>query len=354
MRRLLTALGILLALVALITAATEMGRYVVRAAWEEGKILARRRPIEQLITDSTTSPAVARRLELVLAARAFARDSLGFKTGESFTTFSQLDRDTLVLVVSASRRDTLAAHTWWFPVVGRFPYKGFFDPAQALQTAADMRAAGFDTYVRPASAFSTLGWFDDPLMSTTLRQDSAGLANTVIHELLHNTLFVKGKVAFNESFATFAGARGAIEFFESRGDTALAERAHRDWEDDKLLATFWAATVHSIDSVLAIPGRDSVTRIRERDSVYARMRRVLTRDIAPRLTTVDTSRLAAIQLDNASVIARRTYATDLYLFDEVHRRAGGRVKATVGVVATLVKTAPDPWEAMRQWTTSSK
>lgn len=328
---------------------TEKGRYIARAAWEEAGILWRRRPIEALLGDSTTSPETATKLRVVQDARRFASERLGLVAGESFTTYTALERDSLVLVLSASRRDTLAAHTWWFPVVGRVPYKGFFDFEQAKAAAAALRSRGFDTYLRPAAAFSTLGWFNDPLLSPTLRQDSASLANTVIHELVHGTLFVTGHVAFNESFASFVGARGAAEFFRARGAELAARRVEVEWEDDKRLGSFWEATARKIDSVFALPGRDSTARIAARDSVYVRMRRVLVEDLGPRMQTIPVDRLAKIQLDNASLLARRLYASDLYLFDEVHRRAGGDLRATIALVRRLVQGAPEPYAALRDW-----
>ena len=118
-----------------------------------------------------------------------------------------------MLVLSAAYRDRLEAYRWWFPIVGRLPYKGFFKRDDALGRRDDFAARGFDTYLRPASAFSTLGWFNDPLLSTTVRADTALLVNTVIHELSHNTLFVAGNAEFSESFASFIGARGAEAFF---------------------------------------------------------------------------------------------------------------------------------------------
>jgi predicted aminopeptidase len=326
-----------------------MGRYLLRGAWEEGRILWNRRDIATLVLDSTTSEPLRERLRVVQEARRFSIDSLGLAAGESFSTYSALTRDTLVLVLSASRRDTLAAHTWWFPVVGRFPYKGFFDFGEALATAARMRAEGFDTYVRPASAFSTLGWFNDPLLSTTVRQPVDGLVNTVIHELLHNTVFVRGEGVFNESLGTFVGAHGAMGFFRARGDTANERRARDDWEDDKTLGAFWLATTRRVDSVLARRERDVGARIAARDTVYAEMRERLMRDIAPRLRLVDTTRLRAIQLDNAALIARRTYASDLYLFDEVHRRAGGDLRKTIGLIRQLTRADGDPFDALRNW-----
>src|SRR5262245_30131027 len=224
------------------------GRYLVRAGWEEGKILARRHSITDLVADSSMSPRVRSKLQLVLAARGFAVDSVKLRARESFTTFSQLQHDTLVLVLSGAYRDRLKAYTWWFPVVGRVPYKGFFDFSAARDAAKGLDARGFDSYLRPSPAFSTLGWFNDPLLSTSLRADSLDLANTVIHELTHNTFYAPGQAVFNESFANFVGSRGATWFFRVRGDTASGAEADARWNDEKVMARFWEQLYHSIDS----------------------------------------------------------------------------------------------------------
>src|SRR5688500_14695128 len=228
------AAGVTIALV-LFLALTPTGCYLSRAGWEEARILAGRKDIARLVEDADTDEVTRRKLQLVLAARAFARDSIGLDVGESFTTYSRLRRDTLVLVLSAAYRDRLEPHTWWFPIVGRVPYKGFFDFDAARDAARDLQAEGLDTYLRPSAAFSTLCWFNDPLLSTTLRYDSLDLANTVIHEVTHNTFYAPGQAVFNESFATFVGARGAEWFFRSRGDSVRAGLALEDWEDDKTL-----------------------------------------------------------------------------------------------------------------------
>ncbi len=344
-------LGLVVALLVVLAVVTPLGRYITRAAFEEGKILARRRSIAALLADSSGVGKDERRgLQLVVDARRFALDSLHLKAGESFTTYSALERDTLVLVLSAARRDTLAPYTWWFPVVGRFPYKGFFDVAQAARTAQAMQRAGFDTYLRPASAFSTLGWFNDPLLSTTLRLDSLDLANTVIHELTHNTLFVRSQVTFNESFASFVGARGAIEFFDARGQRMAARQVEAEWNDEKLLGSFWGATLSALDSTYARFPSDSAARVAARDTVFARMHQRLLDDVAPRLPTVPRARLQRLSLDNASLLARRVYAADLWIFDAVHLRLGGSVDETVKVVAQLVRASPeDPFAALRRW-----
>jgi predicted aminopeptidase len=210
-------------------ALTRTGRFLLRAAYEEARILLRRRPIAELAADPRVDPGTREKLRLVLDARHFAVDSLGLDAGASFTRYTDVGRDTLVLVLSAARRDRLVAHGWWFPVVGRVPYKGFFDFAAARDEAGRLRARGLDASLRTSSAFSTLGWFDDPLLSTTLRADPIGLANTVVHEITHSTFYAPGQAVFNESFANFVGARGAERFFGARGDSATAAAAARRW-----------------------------------------------------------------------------------------------------------------------------
>jgi predicted aminopeptidase len=344
-------LAALLVLAALYFALVPTGRYLVRAAWAEGGILARRRPIAAIVADPSTKPAVASRLKLVLDARAFAAESIALKANKSFTTYSQLDRDTLVLVLSGAYRDKLASYTWWFPVVGSVPYKGYFDFAAAKKAAKAMNDAGYDVYLRPSPAFSTLGWFNDPLLSTSLYADTIDLANTVIHELTHNTFYAGGQAVFNESFANFVGARGSAWFFRSRGASAAADEADARWADEKIMAAFWGRLYHSIDSAFKAHPADSLARLAARDTVYSRARRELVDDLGPRLHTIGPRVLEHMRLDNAALMARRIYATDLDLFDAVWAAKHGDLKATIAQIIDIAKSKPkDPFGALRDWT----
>jgi len=331
---------------------TPTGCYLSRAGWEEAKILAGRRRIVRMVEDTATDPNTRARLRLVLEARGFAADSIKLRTGDSFTTYSHLDRDTLVLVVSGAYRDRLEPYTWWFPIVGRVPYKGFFDFGAAKDLARDLERRGFDSYVRPSAAFSTLGWFNDPLLSTTLRLDSVDLANTVIHEVTHNTFYKAGQAVFNESFANFVGARGAAWFFRTRGDSALAAFADADWEDDKRMGAFWASVYRSLDSAYkAHPGDSALaTRLAARDTVYARGRAHLVNDVAPKLRTIAPERMARVRIDNnAALLARRIYLTDLELFDRVWARENYDLRKTIERVIALAKDTDDPYAAVKKW-----
>lgn len=333
----LIAIGIVLLV------ATPLGRYLLRAGYEEARILAARRPVAELVADSSVDALTRGKLQLVLEARAFAEDSLGLPAGKSFSLFTQLGSDTLVLVLSGARPDWLEPVLWRFPLLGRLPYKGYFRLADAQRAEQVLRAEGFDTYLRPASAFSTLGWFNDPLLSTTLAQDSVDLVNTVIHELTHNRYFAPGEATFNESFANFVGARGAEAFFRMRGDTLRALRAAARWADDGTLAAFWGRLYLQLDSTFrAHPGDASRSRrLALRDSVYAAARRTLVDSVAPTWRTIAPRYAERVAMDNAALLARRVYLTDVARFDAALRHLGGDLRVTIDTLIARHRAKDD-------------
>ena len=328
------------------------GRYLLRAGWEEAGILAKRQPIASLAADPATPAGLRTKLALVLAARAYARDSLGLKTGESFTTYSALDRDTLVLVLSGAYRDRLQSYSWWFPVVGSVPYKGYFDFEEARRQERALANRGFDVRLGAASAFSTLGWFNDPLLPSTLHADSLTLVNTVVHELTHNTYYAPGGAVFNESFANFVGSRGAERFFRLRGQPTAADESLARWQDEKALGRFWGTLYARIDSVFAAhPGDDPAhvaQRIAVRDSVYADARQQLIHEIGPQLRTVSVRAVERMRLDNAVLMSRRVYLTGLDAFDAMltHHRGNLR-EAVTAIIAAAKSNREHPFDAVQ-------
>jgi predicted aminopeptidase len=243
---------------------------------------------------------------------------------------------------------------WWFPIVGRVPYKGFFDFNGARAAARDLGRQGLDVYLRPSPAFSTLGWFNDPLLSTSLRADSLDLANTVIHEVTHNTFYAPGQAVFNESFANFVGARGAAWFFRSRGSPAAADQVDARWADEKVMARFWETLYRSVDSAFKAHATSKAERLTARDTIYGRARQTLVHDIGPQLKTISPRALERMRIDNAALLAHRIYLTDVDLFDAVWNREAGDLRRAFSRIVKLARSRPkSPFTAVREWLADS-
>lgn len=205
----------LLAAAVLLSACSTIG-YYGHLAHGEYALLAARRPIAAVIADPATDAKVRERLQLAAEARAFASARLALPRNASYTTYADLKRPYATWNVFAAPEFSVDAVTHCFLLVGCLAYRGYFDRAQADAEAARLKARGLDVWVGGSAAYSTLGWFADPILNTMLRWDDDELAGTIFHELAHQRLFAKGDTEFNESFATFVQEQGLREWRAAR------------------------------------------------------------------------------------------------------------------------------------------
>lgn len=170
------------------------------------------KPVEEYLVDPSFPDSLKTRLQLIKEIRKYAIDSLGLKDTENYKTLYDQKGKEVMWVVLASEPYKLKPKEWHFPVIGSVPYKGFFKQERAENLKQELEQEGWDVILRNPGGWSTLGWFTDPILSKMLTRSEGDLANLIIHEMSHATIFVKDSVEFNENLATFIGDRGAEQF----------------------------------------------------------------------------------------------------------------------------------------------
>ena len=343
-------LGALTVVFAVAAGGCDMG-YLSHAAYEEVSILCRRKPIVNVLAKSHLKPDIRARLETVLAVRKFAKDNLEMNVGGAYKTVSNVDNGAIVWVVMAAPRTSLKPYEWWFPIVGNVPYRGYFDKSRAEAEAASMEKRGYDTYVRPAIAFSSLGFFNDPLLSNMLELNHVELAGVIIHELFHRTYFLASNVMFDESAATWVGNRGAVDFFATTEgvESADAVAARGIYDSDMEFAAFLlqeqARLLRLYQSGLP---KDEILkrRVKVFDDIkedYAVLK--------PHLSGLERFDLDKVKLNNAVLLNYLIYFHDMNNFAALERINHGDLRATIKEIIRLAKSEPDdPFHATWQAT----
>ena len=202
--------------------------YLMQAASGEWHVMHARVPIDQVIADPHTPPELRTRLELVRAARKFATTDLGLPDNKSYRTYADIGRPYVVWNVVATPEFSVVPHHWCFPVAGCVAYRGYFHEASAVKFAGEMAARGYDVAVDGVPAYSTLGKFADPVLSSMMRYGDDELAATIFHELAHQLLYVKDDSAFNEAFATTVEDAGLERWLAQQGTPARMQEFRAD------------------------------------------------------------------------------------------------------------------------------
>lgn len=176
--------------------------YYWQAAHGQWDLIQRKQPIDTILQDETIADTTKDSLRYLLKARHFALTRLQLDDNQSYLDYVDLHRDYVSWNVFATPELSMQNHTWCYPIAGCVSYRGYFSEQEALRYAEQLQQEGYDTYVGGVGAYSTLGWFDDPVLSTFLQRGPLSLAALLFHELAHQVLYVKDDTVFNESFAT--------------------------------------------------------------------------------------------------------------------------------------------------------
>lgn len=288
-----------------VTLTATSGCYYAHLAGGQARVMWARRDVEDVVTDPTTPPELRERLQLVDRAREYARE-LGLEVEGQYTSYVPWPGDRIVTSLIVTEPGSIDARPFSFPILGEVPYKGYFDADRARRDADSFEADGLDTCLVSVPAYSTLGWFDDPVTDPMFRAGDGPLVETVIHELVHATVFIKSEPDFNEGAANFIGEEGSVRLFE-RDDAEISARRRTEISDDRRIA---AALMDVRDRVAALYQEPLGPEAR------AVQRAALERDARAELAALDlTTRNAAllaerVRLGDACLALRGAYVQD--------------------------------------------
>lgn len=348
---------VLVFLIALLSLSLTTGcqiTYLVSSGYHQARLLSSRVPIEKALNDPNLTSEEKRKLKLAQEARVFAETELGLKPTRNYTSYVHLDRPYVTYVVSAAEKSALKPYNWWFPLVGSLPYKGFFTEEAAKNEAKRMSDKGYDVYVRGVSAYSTLGWFNDPILSSMLRYKDYDLVDTIIHETVHATIYIKSEADFNERLAVFFGAKGAEEFYRKRegenGQTiqAMADDLH----DSKLFSDFIAAEMKELESWYAAKEKEMGKEKKQNGTIElnekerkARLRLIQDHFVAqlkPKLKRPEYYKsFETSELNNARLLNFRLYFENLDDFERLFVKLGRDYKKMLKFCKSL-EDSKDP------------
>ena len=277
-------------------------------------------------------------IRLVKEIRTYAMGELGLKESRNYTRFVKLDRNYLAAVVSASAKDSFRRHEWNFPVVGRMPYKGFFNIEDARKERTKLQKKDLDVWIRGVDAFSTLGWFKDPLYSYMTDYSSARLADLIIHELVHATVFIKGQVKFNEELAEFIGSEGARLFIAKRyGENSDEYRQiFTSDKDSQNYVAFIQELIAELDVLYASEiSREEKLAGKERIINAAKER--FNAEYNKRFSSDDYRGFSELPINNAYLELFRLYHTEDNFYTELYERSGKNLPAFINAAKKITK-----------------
>ncbi|HEX2201339.1 MAG TPA: aminopeptidase [Gammaproteobacteria bacterium] len=235
-------------------------------------VLANRQPVAELTTDPSTPEALRQRLKEIEQIRAFAIAELGLPDNGSYRSYADLKRPFVLWNVFAAPEFSLTPLQWCFPFVGCVSYRGYFAEEDARQFAQTLTVQGYDVFVGGVAAYSTLGWFADPVLNTMLRWDKGALAKVIFHELAHQKLYIPDDTAFNEAFATAVAQTGVERWLAAQGDNGALTRFKQAEQRDLEFIALVLTTRNQLGSLYASSLEAAEMRAAKR-SIFQDMRR---------------------------------------------------------------------------------
>ncbi|SVC28173.1 uncharacterized protein METZ01_LOCUS281027 [marine metagenome] len=293
-------------------------------------------PIRKAIKQDETNKELRRQLELVTELREFAENKLSLDVGKAYSKYKHLDRSAAVWVVYAAPRFSTKLQTWKYPIVGEYQSKGFFKERMAKEYSAKLQSQGFDVYLGEAIAYSTLGWFSDPLLSTFLDDSDEELAETLFHELTHRTYYLKGDTMFNESFATAFAQKSVQLWLKEKGEEKRLENYRQKLKRRDEFRSLLQETKNELNLIYKNTNNDSVAILQRRKQDLIQSFKATCIDLRKKWNKPKSlESWIDEEVNNAKIAASSVYLLKVPYFNQLWEQANQDPKTYLETVKTL-------------------
>jgi len=302
--------------------------YLSKLGWHQSFITFQSVPVQEILRDGTFGDEEKEKIRFMQEVKRYGEEKLGLRKTGSYTKYFEINRPVLH-VITGSEKDRLELHRWNFPIIGKVTYKSFFTFEGILKEKRVLENKGYDTYLQQAAAYSTLGWLKDPIFSTMLKWDKPTLANITLHEMVHATLYFKGKTDMNEQIATFIGNQGAIDFLtEKYGAGSKEVSLAIGYQNDDLLFAKWIEEAYRRLSEFYNQPISREEKLKGREEVFGSTQERF-KEIKDQFRTDCYKDFDRTKLNNAVLMAHRRYLHRLDRFEIFYEKMGRDLKKVV-------------------------
>jgi len=313
--------------------------YFSQLGWHQSFITFQSVPVQEALRDEALEDEEKRKIHIIQEVKRYGEERLGLRRTGSYTKFFEVKRPVLH-IITASEKNRLHLHHWDFPIIGRTTYKSFFTLKGVLKEKESLERKGYDTYLQQAAAYSTLGWLKDPIFSTMLKWDEPTLANIILHEMAHATVYFKGETDLNEQLATFIGNQGAVHFLTEKYGPGSKEVALAiDYQGDDLLFSKWIDQAYKRLSGFYDRPVSREEKVGGREEIFQSIQESFV-EIRDQFKTDCYKDFGGKRLNNAVLMAYRRYFHHLEAFQALYEEVGQDLKKVVEFFKEI-KTSED-------------
>ncbi len=322
--------------------------YLSKLGWHQSLITFHSVPVQEVLENEGVSHETKEKIRFIQEVKRYGEEKLGLTRTESYSKYFEV-KGPVLHVITASEKDCLQLYHWNFPITGTVTYKSYFTKEGVLKEKRFLEGKGYDTFVQQAGAYSTLGWLKDPIFSSMLQWDEATLANLILHEMTHATVYFKGQTDFNEQMATFVGNRGAIHFLIDKYGKESKEvlEAIHNQEDDLLFSQWIDQACQRLSNFYAREiSRDE--KLRGREELFQRLKE----DFREKMVSFKTEGYKNFEkkdINNAVLLAYRRYIHRLKNFQAIYEYFGNDLRKTIEFFKEIRISKEEPYSYLERW-----